>query len=228
MRYRLIGRDLKSNEPRAPINIEADTEEAARTQAVEMGMEVLHLERIQLSALEAGANSHNKAKHPAKGANRIKVIAFGLLVTGSLLAALNPVIQVVYHRVGVRSGTLADEPAWVLWWVGVQVISILFLIFAGTVTTYYGLKESKGSRLHAFAVKVIIFAWLYLFFSIGTCIAKWLWFPDKDWVLDYLSVIGTLAIIVILVKRTRIEQEEAAKTSKERTDSSASEQKVAF
>src|SRR5262249_20650078 len=121
MKYRLFGRDLKSNEPRAPLDIEADSEEAARTRALEMGMEVLQLEPFQPLAIEAGAGPDNMAKHPAKRANRIKVIAFVLMVSGLLVAALNPVIQVVYRRVGVRSGTLADEPAWVLWWVGLEV-----------------------------------------------------------------------------------------------------------
>jgi hypothetical protein len=220
MQYRLIGRDLKSNEPRAPLDIEADTEEAARTQAVEMGMEVLQLERFQPAAIET--------RHPAKGANRIKIIAFGLMVSGLLLTALNPVIQVVYHRVGVRSGTLADEPAWVLWWVGVQVVAILFLIFAVIVATYYGLTERKRPRLHAFTVKALIICWLGMLFTLGACIAIHLWFPDKRWVLDYLGVIATLIAILFTVKRTRIEKEEAAEISKERTNSSASERKVAF
>jgi hypothetical protein len=214
MRFRLFGTDLKSNEPRAPLDIEADTEEAARTQAVVMGMEVLQIERFQHSAIEGGAGPANIARHPAKPANRIKVIAFGLMVSGLLLTALNPVIEVVYHRVGVMSGTLGDEPAWVVWWVGLQIIALLCLIFACTVMTYYGVKESKGPRLHAFTVKWLIILWLYLLFYAGVIITIHLWFPDRRFVLDYLNAIGTLIVVVITVKRTRIEKEEAAGASK--------------
>jgi hypothetical protein len=214
MQYRLSGRDLKSNEPCAPLDIEADSEEAARTQAVEMGMEVLQIERFQPLAIEAPAGPDSIAKHPAKRANRIKVIAFVLMVSGLLVAALNPVIQVVYRRVGVRSGTLADEPVWVLWWLGVLVIGSLGLLFAATVNSYYGLTQSKGPRMRAFAVKVIIFACFFGLLFTSVCIAKWLWFPDKDWVLDYLLAIGTLLVLVFTVKRTRIKKEEAAEASK--------------
>jgi hypothetical protein len=179
-----------------------------------MGMEVLQIERFQHPAIEAGAGSDNMAKHPAKRTNRIKVIASVLMVSGLLLIALNPVIQVVYRRMGVRSGRLADEPAWVLWWLGVLVMGSLGLFFAATVMGYYGVKESKGPRLHAFAVKLIVFVCLYGLLFTGVCIAKWLWFPDKDWVVDSLSAIGTLFVLVFTVKRTRIEKEEAAGASK--------------
>lgn len=47
MRYRIYGQDLISKEPRPPLDIEAETEEAARTQAAEMGMDILQVEPMR-------------------------------------------------------------------------------------------------------------------------------------------------------------------------------------
>ncbi len=47
MRYRLYVQNTISKEPRPPLDIQADGEDAARTQAAEMGMEVLRVEPAQ-------------------------------------------------------------------------------------------------------------------------------------------------------------------------------------
>jgi hypothetical protein len=52
MWYRLYGRDAISKEPRAPLDIEADTEEAAREEAAGMGMEVLQVDPAQPQTVE--------------------------------------------------------------------------------------------------------------------------------------------------------------------------------
>jgi hypothetical protein len=50
MQYRLYVQDAISKEARPPLDIEAATDEAAREQATEMGMEVLQVEPTQRGA----------------------------------------------------------------------------------------------------------------------------------------------------------------------------------
>jgi hypothetical protein len=47
MRYRVYGVEGVSREPRAPLELETDSEEAARLQAKEMGMAVVQVEPIR-------------------------------------------------------------------------------------------------------------------------------------------------------------------------------------
>jgi hypothetical protein len=194
MKYRLFGRDLTSREPRPPLDVEADTEEAARAQAAALGMEVLQLEQVQPAAAKAGAGPDNTAKQPANAARWMNGTASNVLMRALLLLLLLAVFLSVADS-QVWSGMLAVAPAWAGFIYGLFWATFLILIsrWAG----WGFLTEIKGPRERAVVVKGRLFLGLSFMPVTGAVVATRLLIPDlTGWV---LVVGGPLLVVVGIV-----------------------------
>jgi hypothetical protein len=110
MRYWVYGLDAISHEPREPLFIEADNEEAARQQAAETGMAVEEVEAVQPRA--EPSRPPPQQSYPTPGSSQLAagsdhLIASALVIVFRVLAAICCVLFLILIGVTLASGTVA-------------------------------------------------------------------------------------------------------------------------
>ena len=91
MRYRVFGRDAVSKEPRAPLFVEADSEEAARNAAASQGLEAEEIEPIGPRAAGTGnmpRRDVTPAQQSAYGFGTVLLVIGLLVFLGAFIAVI--------------------------------------------------------------------------------------------------------------------------------------------
>jgi hypothetical protein len=162
MKYRLYGQDGISKEPRAPLDVETDTEASAREQGTQAGMEVLRVEPLPLfTSAEPTPGPSGAVRTAPVFPGTVKAAGIISILYGALgLASLPLVVLLVAVGWTFAGGFLLPDPDAAEKKARVLVLGSVILLGVGLIGAlflYLGARVLRGAARDTLAL-----AWLCL------------------------------------------------------------------